>query len=97
MRNHYPAIDILPSISRLMSSIVAPEHQRAAGKIRQMMSVYQENTDLLSIGAYKSGSNPELDEAIRHMDAINGLLQQSVGKKEAFQDTVTQMEEIVES
>ena len=97
MRNHYPAIDILPSISRLMSSIVTSEHQRSAGKIRQMMSIYQENTDLLSIGAYKSGSNPELDEAIRHMDAINGLLQQTVGKKEAFEDTVAKMIEIVES
>lgn len=62
-----------------------------------MMSVYQENTDLLSIGAYKSGSNPELDEAIRHMNAIDGLLQQTVGKKEAFEDTVAKMIEIVES
>ena len=94
MRNHYPAIDILASISRLMSSIVTPEHQKAAGKIRHMMSVYQENQDLLSIGAYKSGSNPELDQAIRHMDAINRLLRQETDSKVSFRETVEQMIQI---
>ena len=96
MRNHYPAIDILASISRLMSSIAEQEHQRAAGRIRQMMSVYQDNRDLLSIGAYKSGSNPELDEAIRHMDAINQLLQQAVDRQIHFDETVAQMLKIVQ-
>ena len=96
MRNHYPAIDILASISRLMSSIVEPAHRLAAGKVRNMMSVYQQNQDLLLIGAYKSGSNPELDQAIRHMDAINRLLQQSVDTKVSFQETVEQLEKIVE-
>ena len=96
MANHYPAIDVLASISRLMNSIAAPEHKRAAGRIRHMMSVYQDNRDLLSIGAYKSGSNPELDDAIRHIDAINGLLQQEVGNKVTFEDTVGQMIELAE-
>ena len=96
MRNHYPAIDILASISRLMSSIVEPAHRLAAGKVRNMMSVYQQNQDLLLIGAYKSGSNPELDQAIRHMDAINRLLQQSVDTKVSFQETVEQLGKIVE-
>lgn len=96
MRNHYPAIDILASISRLMSSIAEQEHQRAAARIRQMMSVYQDNRDLLSIGAYKSGSNPELDEAIRHMDAINQLLQQAVDRQIHFDETVAQMLKIVQ-
>lgn len=96
MANHYPAIDVLASISRLMNSIAAPEHKRAAGRIRHMMSVYQDNRDLLSIGAYKSGSNPELDDAIRHIDAINQLLQQEVGNKITFDDTVRQMMELAE-
>ena len=96
MRNHYPAIDILASISRLMSSIVEPAHRLAAGKVRNMISVYQQNQDLLLIGAYKSGSNPELDQAIRHMDVINRLLQQSVDTKVSFQETVEQLEKIVE-
>ena len=79
-----------------VNSIAAPEHKRAAGRIRHMMSVYQDNRDLLSIGAYKSGSNPELDDAIRHIDAINQLLQQEVGNKITFDDTVRQMMELAE-
>ena len=96
MANHYPAIDVLASISRLMNSIAQKDHKQAAGRIRQMMSVYQDNKDLLSIGAYKSGSNPELDDAIRHIDAINGLLQQEVGNKVTFDDTIRQMIELAE-
>ena len=97
MKNHYPAIDVLSSISRLMSGIVTKEHQRAAGAIRNMMSVYQENQDLISIGAYKGGTNPKLDEAMRHMDAINRMLQQEVGVKVDFNETIQQMLEIVKS
>ena len=96
MANHYPAIDVLASISRLMNNIAQKDHKQAAGRIRQMMSVYQDNKDLLSIGAYKSGSNPELDDAIRHIDAINGLLQQEVGNKVTFDDTIRQMIELAE-
>ena len=95
MRNHYPAIDVLASVSRLMSVIASPEHNDAAGKIRNMLAVYEENQDLLSIGAYKAGSNPRLDEALRHMDAINALLQQPVGVKSEFDETLAQMVKIV--
>lgn len=95
MRNHYPAIDILPSVSRLMSTIATPEHNRAAGRIRNMMAVYEENQDLISIGAYKSGANPRLDEAIRHIDAINKLLQQQVDNKTGFNETLEQIMQIV--
>lgn len=95
MRNHYPAIDVLASVSRLMNEIAAPEHNAVAGKLRNMLSVYQENQDLILIGAYKSGSNPALDEAIRHIDAINKLLQQRVDEKVGFDETVAQMQEIL--
>ena len=95
MRNHYPAIDILASISRLMSNIVSDDHNQLAGRIRQMLSVYRDNQDLLSIGAYKSGSNPELDEAIRRMEAINALLQQKVDIKATYEETVQQMRKLV--
>lgn len=95
MRNHYPAIDVLSSISRLMSEIAEPEHRKAAGKIRDMLSVYQENQDLISIGAYKAGSNPKLDDAIRHIDAINNLLQQAVDVKVDFDQTIADMLAIV--
>lgn len=95
MRNHYPAIDILASISRLMSNIVSDDHNQLAGRIRQMLSVYRDNQDLLSIGAYKSGSNPELDEAIRRMEDINALLQQKVDVKATYEETVQQMRKLV--
>ncbi len=95
MRNHYPAIDVLASVSRLMSVIAAPEHVEAAGKIRNMLAVYEENQDLLSIGAYKAGGNPRLDEALRHMDAINRLLQQPVDVKSDFDETLRQIMQIV--
>lgn len=91
MRNHYPAIDVLGSLSRLMSEIASPEHKAAAGRIRNMMSIYQDNIDLISIGAYKSGTNPVLDNAISHMNPINQLLQQTVGTKVSFESTVEEM------
>ncbi len=88
MKNHYPAIDVTASISRLMSEIASPEHKANASKIRKIMSLYQENADLISIGAYKSGTNPELDEAIQFMPAINEFLQQTVDVKFEFDETV---------
>lgn len=95
MKNHYPAIDILASVSRLMNDIVEPEHRDAAGKIRNMLSIYRENQDLISIGAYKSGTNPQLDDAMKHMNAINDFLRQKVDYKVDFADTVRILKEIV--
>lgn len=74
--NHYPAIDVLGSISRLMSSIVQPEHREAAGKMRTIMSLYRENKDLIDVGMYQPGTNPRLDVAIELMPKINAFLQQ---------------------
>lgn len=96
MKNHYPAIDITASISRLMSEIVSDEHKTNASRVRKIMSLYQENADLISIGAYKTGSNPELDDAISRMPAINDFLQQPVDVKVEFSDTVDIIKEILE-
>ena len=74
--NHYPAIDVLGSISRLMSSIVTQEHRDAAAKLRRIMALYRENKDLIDVGMYVSGSNPKLDIAIQMMPQINAFLQQ---------------------
>lgn len=95
MKNHYPAIDVTASISRLMSEIASPEQKANASKIRRIMSLYQENADLISIGAYKSGTNPELDDAIARMQSINEFLQQPVNEKVDFEETVAIMNEIV--
>ena len=95
MRNHYPAIDVLGSISRLMSQIIEPEHKKVANEIRKIMSVYQENQDLISIGAYKAGSNPDLDYAISKIKSINSFLQQPVDAGQHFEDTVELLKEIL--
>lgn len=87
-QNHYPAIDILPSVSRLMSEIVSNEHKAAAGKLRNLLSLYNNNSDLISIGAYKHGTNPALDEAIRKIDKINEFLMQEVGEAYSYDETV---------
>lgn len=93
-RNHYPAIDVGQSISRLMSDIASPEHKAAASNIRNMLAVYNQNIDLISIGAYKAGMNQKLDQAVQKIDAINEFLTQAVGEKFDFEQTVKLMQEI---
>lgn len=88
MRNHYPAIDVLGSVSRLMNDIAEKEQIEAAGKIRNLMSIYDTNYDLVNIGAYKSGTNRPLDEAISKMGKINEYLQQNVNDKFLYEDSV---------
>lgn len=95
VRNHYPAIDVLGSISRLMNDIADRDQVKTASKLRNMMSVHEQNQDLISIGAYKRGTNPVLDDAIAHIDRINEFLQQSVGDKVTYQDTVEMMKAIL--
>lgn len=87
-QNHYPAIDILQSVSRLMSEIVSDEHKNAAGKLRNLLSLYNSNADLISIGAYKHGTNPALDEAIRKIDRINEFLMQKVDESYSLEQSV---------
>lgn len=87
-QNHYPAIDILQSVSRLMSEIASPEQKQAAGSLRNLLALYNNNADLINIGAYKHGTNPALDEAIRKIDSINDFLMQSVGDSYSFEETV---------
>ena len=94
-QNHYPAIDVLSSVSRLMSEIAKPEHKKAAGQLRNLMSLYNSNYDLISIGAYKHGTNPQLDEAINKIDAINNFLMQSVDDSVSFDETVMRLIEAV--
>ena len=81
-QNHYPAIDIGASISRLMVEIVDTEQQRLASRLRDILSIYNQNADLVSIGAYKAGTNQKLDFALTKIDEINGFLMQ--GTKEVF-------------
>jgi flagellum-specific ATP synthase len=97
MRNHYPSIDVLGSISRLMSEISSPEHKKYAGELRKLMASYQDSQDLISIGAYKPGNNPTLDIAVKKIERINAFLQQPVDIGVDFQETINQMKAIIES
>lgn len=93
-KNHYPAIDVLASISRLMSDIVDSDHKAAANFVKNKMAVYKDAEDLINIGAYKSGSNPEIDEAIAVNGKINNLLRQTVGSEFTFEDTLNELKSI---
>ncbi len=93
-KNHYPAIDILQSISRCMSQIADKEHKQAAGKLKNVLATYNEAEDLINIGAYKSGSNPSIDYAISKIDAVNGYLCQNVEEKFTFEDSVAMLERL---
>ncbi|MBP3608714.1 MAG: FliI/YscN family ATPase, partial [Lachnospiraceae bacterium] len=87
-KNHYPAIDILQSISRVMSSIATKEHKQFANKLKNVLATYGEAEDLINIGAYKAGSNKEIDYAISKINAVNGFLMQQVDEKFTFEQTI---------
>jgi flagellar biosynthesis/type III secretory pathway ATPase len=79
-RGQYPAVAVLESISRLMPDVAGPGHRQAAAVIRDLMAVYREHEDVISIGAYRAGSNPKLDAAIQMQDRINDYLRQDVSQ-----------------
>ena len=84
-KNHYPAVDVLQSISRCMSSIVTKAHKQAAGKLRNVLATYNEAEDLINIGAYKAGSNKEIDYAISKIQVVNDFLCQATDEKFTFE------------
>ena len=94
--NHFPAIDVGASISRLMVDITSDEHRKMAGRLRDIMSTYEKSADLVAIGAYKAGTNPKLDYALSKIDTINEFLKQGINEAFEFQDTVRQMEQILQ-
>ncbi len=94
-RNHYPSIDVLGSISRLMKDISSREHQDAGGKLRELLAVYREAEDLINIGAYAKGSNKKIDEAIARIDNINHFLKQRVEESYPIPDVIAQLTAVV--
>lgn len=93
-KNHYPAIDVLQSISRCMSQITKKEHKNAAGMLKNVLATYNEAEDLINIGAYKSGSNPDIDNAIRMIREVNEFLKQDVEDKVSFDETIRILQEM---
>jgi type III secretion protein N (ATPase) len=94
-RDHFPAIDVLRSRSRLMSLVTSRPHQADAARLRELMSRYADVELLLRVGEYKSGSDPAADEAIAKIDAINGFLRQGSGERESMEGTLAKMRALV--
>jgi type III secretion protein N (ATPase) len=95
-RNHFPAIDVLRSRSRLMDSVVSPEHQSDAARLRELLARHAEVELLVRVGEYQSGSDPVADEAIGKIDRINAFLRQSSALQSTIEETRQQMREIVQ-
>jgi flagellum-specific ATP synthase len=83
-RNHYPAIDILGSISRLMNDVTAKDHRDFAGRARRLLADYARSEDLINIGAYVKGSSPKIDYALERIDQLNNFLTQDIDEKSDF-------------
>lgn len=94
-KNHYPAVDVLQSISRCMSMVASKEQKEAASKLKNVLATYNDAEDLINIGAYKKGSNPNIDLAISKIDAVNDFLCQDVDTKFSFEETMKLMKELL--
>jgi ATP synthase in type III secretion protein N len=90
-RNQWPAMDVLASLSRVMTQIVSKEHKKAAGKLRETLATYEKQRDLILLGAYQYGTDPRVDYAIDKYDAIIDFLKQSTESNAAYDDTVKQL------
>ena len=93
--NHYPAIDILASISRCQSAIVPKDHKQAAAKLREILAKYQEVELLLKIGEYQKGADRATDEAIAKIDAVNAFLCQGLAERPQYDDTIEKLKQSV--
>lgn len=87
-KNHYPAIDVQASVSRVMNSIVSPEHKKSAQKLREILAKYAEIALLIQLGEYKRGNDPEADFALDHIDKVNAFLKQGLGEYSSFEETI---------
>ncbi|WP_294446117.1 type III secretion system ATPase SctN [uncultured Mailhella sp.] len=94
-RNHYPAIDVQASVSRVMNAIVSKEHKKAAQRLRQILAKYAEVELLVQIGEYKKGADKEADDALAHIDKVNAFLKQGLGEKSTFEQTLEGLFEAV--
>jgi FliI/YscN family ATPase len=93
-RNHYPAIDVLNSVSRVMGAVTSADHRSYAGLARRLLAAYEKARDLVNIGAYASGSDPEIDAALAVLPAISAFLQQEQDDSTGFEDTQTMLQDM---
>lgn len=88
-RNHFPSIDVLASVSRLMSDVADPEQKADAGTFRELLAAYRQAEDLINIGAYRKGNNPKIDSAMERIERMNAFLRQKTEEKASFSETLT--------
>jgi flagellum-specific ATP synthase len=93
-RNHYPCIDILGSVSRLMPDLVPQPYMQMAGRIREWMSTHQKAEDMINIGAYAKGSNPKIDMALKKIEAVNAFLIQRSDERVSIEHALAAVEEL---
>lgn len=94
-KNHYPAIDVLASISRCMGMIATSEHKKLAGELRNILATYEEAEDLINIGAYKPGVNEDIDKAVHYIKDVNNFLCQDVNLKISFNETIEELRNLL--
>jgi flagellum-specific ATP synthase len=95
-QSHYPAVDVLDSISRLMPDLVSAEQQRATATIRQLLAAHRDHEDLISIGAYRAGTNAKVDTALAMQEAINGYLRQPIEEGSSIETSREQLIQLVQ-
>ncbi|MCK5145295.1 flagellar protein export ATPase FliI [bacterium] len=95
--NHYPAIDVLESVSRVMNDIVPQDHKSAAGAAGEILATYRESEDLINIGAYVKGSNPKIDRAIEQIDPVNTFLCQAIEESTSYDVTISGLTDLFSS
>jgi flagellum-specific ATP synthase len=94
MQNHYPAIDILNSVSRVMDDIISPEHRDIANRLKETLATYRKAEDLINIGAYVKGSNSKIDYAIEMIEKINHYLKQDINETTSFDESLQHLNEL---
>ena len=96
-RNHFPAIDVLASASRVMGSVISEEHKDWSARVKEWMALYRQVEDLLNLGAYQRGANPKVDTAIAVHDRIDALLRQKIEERGDLDATLAQLRSIIRS
>ena len=93
-RNHWPAIDVLPSLSRVMNAVVSNEHKEAAAQFREVLSTYESKRDLISLGAYQYGSDEKVDYAMDLIEELESILKQGLEEQTSLDETLDMMLDI---
>ena len=96
-RNIYPPIDVMASASRVMADVTDEQHRKLSGQFKEALATYRQSEDLINIGAYKAGSNPGIDHAIRKIDAMTAYQKQAVGDPATLADSIEGLQQIFES